>query len=159
MAMTISTHFVDRGVNMRKVLGVSALILLATVLAFPQGNSQGKGQAHDDQDDHNDKAPIQSGYGVVTPVAATTGGTTTGLVVFETFGLRSNEGNSGTSQAGVLPPGLTTNAILFVDSSGRLSKNLGVAIVNPNSSNVNVAMTLRKGDGTSLGTTTINVPS
>ena len=59
----------------------------------------------------------------------------------------------------MLPPDLTTNAILFVDSSGRLSKNLGVAIMNPNSSNVNVAMTLRKNDGTALGTATVNVPS
>src|SRR6185436_1667384 len=45
------------------------------------------------------------------------------------------------------------------ESSGRLSKNLGVAIVNPNSSDVNVTMTLRKSDGSQLGTTTVTVPS
>jgi hypothetical protein len=133
---------------MRKILGTLLLMSFATayaVAAAPEG-----------RDDHNDKAPVQSGYGVVTPVAATTGGTAAGLVVFETFGLREN---SGTPQAGVLPPDLTTNAILFVDSNARLSKNLGVAIVNPNSTSVNVTMTLRKSDGTTAGTTTLTVPS
>ncbi len=160
---------------MRRFLGISVLILFTTVAVLAQGQSgreagRNNGRTEDrddhknngqsqDRDDHDDKAPIQSGYGVITPVAATTGGTTTGLVVFETFGLRSNEGNSGTSQAGVLPPDLTTNAILFVDSNGRLSKNLGVAIVNPNSSNVNVTMTLRNSAGTQLGTATVSVPS
>src|SRR5205814_7209057 len=51
------------------------------------------------------------------------------------------------------------NAILFVESSRRLSKNLGVAIVNPNSSNVDVTLTLHKNDGTPLATTTVNIPS
>jgi hypothetical protein len=49
--------------------------------------------------------------------------------------------------------------MLFVESSGRLSKNLGVAIVNPNSSDVIVTMTLRKSDGSQLGTTSVTVPS
>jgi len=92
---------------------------------------------------------------VVTP--STTSGT--GLVVFETFGWRRG-GDAGTTQAGVLPPGLTTNAVLFVDSKGKLSKNLGLAIVNPNSSNVNVSMLLRDSNGSQLGATKIvNIPS
>jgi len=142
---------------MRKIFGFLLLMMFTTafaVAAEPEGREDRNGH-----DDHDDKAPIQSGYGIVTPVTATTAGTTTGLVVFETFGLRNNGHNDGALQAGVLPPDLTTNAILFVDSSGRLSKNLGVAIVNPNSTNVNVTMTLRKSDGTSAGTTTVNVPS
>jgi hypothetical protein len=134
---------------MRKILGTLLLMSFATAYAVAAAVPEGR-------DDHDDKAPIQSGYGVVTPVAATSGGTVSGLVVFETFGLREN---SGTPQAGVLPPDLTTNAILFVDSNARLSKNLGVAIVNPNSTSVNVTMTLRKGDGTTAGTTTLTVPS
>jgi hypothetical protein len=121
-----------------------SVILISANLGFSQGH-----------DDHNDGAPVQSGYAVVTPVTTTTSSLTTGLVVFETFGLRNNLTNA--TQAGVLPPALTTNAILFVDSSGRLSKNLGVAIVNPNSSNQNVNLTLRKSDGSQLATTTINV--
>jgi len=115
-----------------------------------------------DHDDHHDADPVQAGYAVVTPTTSTTGSTTggtttsTGLVVFETFGLR---GFNGATQAGVLPPGLTTNALLFVDSDGRLSKNLGVAITNPNATNANVNLTLRKSDGTTIVTGTLNVPS
>jgi hypothetical protein len=137
---------------MRRFLGISILVLFSAAIALAQEPSD---QGRLDRDDHDDKAPVQSGYAVVTP--ATTSGTTTGLVVFETFGLRGEA--SGTTQAGVLPPDLTTNAMMFVDKSGRLSKNLGVAIVNPNSTNSNVSLTLRKDDGTQLATTTVNVPS
>src|SRR5213594_204348 len=140
---------------MRRFLTISILVLFSAAVALAQ---KPFGQGREDRDDHDDKAPIQSGYAVVTPVAATTSGTaivlnttkietitglaastsgtTTGLVVFETFGMRG-EGILGTTQAGVLPPDLTTNAMMFVDSEGRLSKNLGVAIVNPNSTNAN----------------------
>jgi hypothetical protein len=134
---------------MRRFLGTLIVVLFSAALTFAQG-----GGGHDD---HNDAAPVQSGYAVVTPVVATTSGTATGLVVFETFGMRGGPG--GTTQAGVLPPDLTTNSVLFVESSGRLSKNLGVAIVNPNSASANVALTLRKDDGTQLATTTLTVPS
>jgi hypothetical protein len=148
---------------MRRLLTIFTVLLFSSVLSFAEGppsDTPGKpataGQGHDD---HSDSGAIQVGYGIVTPVASTTSGTTTGLVVFETFGARSSGGNADATQAGVLPPDLTTNAILFVDSSGRLSKNTGVAIVNPNSSNVNVTMILRKSDGTPVGTATVNVPS
>jgi hypothetical protein len=136
---------------MRRCFGTVVVVLFSAVLAVAQG---GSGGGHDD---HNDNAPVQSGYAVITPVVATTSGTATGLVVFESFGLRGGLG--GTAQAGVLPPDLTTNSLLFVESSGRLSKNLAVAIVNPNSSNANVALTLRKDDGTQIATTTLTVPS
>jgi hypothetical protein len=135
---------------MRRLAIFFGLILCSAALTFAEGQPGS-------HDDHNDGGPIQTGYGVVTPVTAGTGGTTSGLVVFETFGLRNN--GNGTTQAGVLPPNLTTNAVLFVDDSGRLSKSLGVAVANPNSSNVNLTMTLRKNDGTQLATTTVNVPS
>ena len=62
-------------------------------------------------------------------------------------------------QAGVMPPDLTTNSLLFVDSSGRLSKNLGVAIVNPNNVSANVSLVLKKNDGTTVSNTTLTVPS
>jgi hypothetical protein len=150
---------------------MSMLVLVSTAFVLAQDpskqllhhdhqNNQGNddNQGNQDQDDHDDHGPVQSGYAVVTSAASSNvleiG---TGLVVFETFGMR--HGSLGTSQAGILPPGLTTNAVMFVDSSGRLSKKLAVAIVNPNSSNQNVTLTLRKNDGTQLGTTTITVPS
>ena len=138
---------------MHKVLGIITVVLLSAAVALAEGRPSGKGPQ--DKDDHDDRTPVQSGYAVVTP--STTSGT--GLVVFETFGWRRG-GDAGTPQAGVLPPGLTTNAVLFVDSKGKLSKNLGLAMVNPNSSNVNVSMLLRDSNGSQLGATKIvNIPS
>ena len=99
-------------------------------------------------DDDHDASP-QAGYAVITSSS-----TSTNLVAFATFGMRFG---LGTNQAGVLPSSLTTNALLFVDINGRLGKNLGVAIVNPNASSTNVTFTLRKSDGTQLGSTTITV--
>jgi hypothetical protein len=98
--------------------------------------------------------PIQVGWVVITPTSVTT----TGLVVFETFGFTQGVGNTG--QAGVLPSGLTTNSLVFVSSSPQLSRNVGVAIVNPQSTSVNVTLTLRRDDGTPFGTSpTITVPA
>lgn len=151
----------------RPLTCVSA-ILMSAVLGFAQGppsGAPGAGNAGG-RDDHNDSGAIQSGYAVVTPVVVTTGSgssstttSTTGLVVFETFGLRQNGGNSPATQAGVLPPDLTTSTMLFVDSNGQLAKNLGVAIANPNSSNVNLNLTLRNSDGTTAATGTVTVQS
>ncbi len=138
---------------MHKVFGIITVVLLSAAVALAEGRPPGKGPQ--DKDDHDDRTPVQSGYAVVTP--STTSGT--GLVVFETFGWRRG-GDAGTPQAGVLPPGLTTNAVMFVDSKGKLSKNLGLAMVNPNSSNVNVSMLLRDSNGSQLGATKIvNIPS
>src|SRR5262249_28013635 len=132
---------------MHRIFGIVTITLLSVVMAFAQGPPSGK-------DDHDDKAPIQLGYAVITP---TTGGT--GLVVFETFGWRRG-GDAGTPQAAVLPPGLTTNAVMFVDYKGRVSKNLGVAIVNPNASNANVSVLLRSSGGKQLGATkNLNIPA
>lgn len=135
---------------MSRLFASIGLIMVVATFAFSQAPRM---VTLADHDDHDDKAPVQACYAVVTN---TTTGSTTGLVVFETFGFR---GLGGTNQAGVLPPGLTTNALLFVDSEGRLGKNIGIAIINPNSSSVNVNLTLRKSDGTTLATGTMSVPS
>jgi len=136
---------------------IFGVLILSASVALAQGPPSGSQPGR--SGDHEDDGPIQSGYAVITPIAATTSGTVTGLVAFETFGLRNAGPGGAALQAGVLPPDLTTNAILFVDSNGRLSKNLAVAVVNPNSSNTNVTMTLRKSDGTSLATATVPVPA
>jgi hypothetical protein len=109
-------------------------------------------------DDHNDGGPVQAGYAVVTPSGTAVSGSvaTGGLVVFETFGLRSAGQNA--TQAGVLPPDLTTDALLFVSSNDQLSRNIGVAIVNPNDVTVNLTLTLRRADGTQVTTKTASVP-
>src|ERR1044072_5405812 len=144
--------------HMRRFFAVLAVVLFSTALALAQGppsGSPGKGNGNGHgNDDHDDNGPVQSGYAVITPSSTTA----SGMVVFETFGQR--RGNSGSAtQAGVLPPDLTTNAILFVDSSGRLSRNLAVAIVNPNTAAVSVTMTLKKDDGVQLATKTTSIPS
>jgi len=152
---------------MHRFFTVLTVILFSTVLAFAQGppsgspgsgNGQGNGNGNGNgngqgKDDHDDNGPIQSGYAVITPSASTSS-----MVAFETFGQR--KGNNGdTTQAGVLPPDLTTNALLFVDSSGRLSKNLAIALVNPNTAAVTVTMTLRKSDGGQLASKTTSIAS
>src|SRR5438093_10565161 len=130
---------------MRRLLTILTLVMCAAVLAHAQA---------DDHDDHNDNAPVAVGYAVVTPATATNAG----LVVFETFGLR-NFGPGGVTQAGVLPANLTTNAVLFVDTSGRLGKNIGVAMVNPNAASASVTLTLKNGSGGTISTVVVSVPS
>src|SRR5438105_15178011 len=75
---------------------------------------------------------------------------TGGLVVFETFGLGA--GAAGTT-AGVLPGIISTQTVLYATVNGRLARNLGVAIVNPQSTATNVSLTLRNGvDGAVIST-------
>ena len=139
---------------MRRLFLALILLLLSAALVFTEDGGHGNAANKSKQnDDHNNTAPVQSGYAVITPAT----GATAGLVLFETFGMRG-QGDAGTIQAGVLPPDLTVNSVLFVDSSDRLAKNLGVAIVNPNSFAATVTLTLRKNDGTPVATTTVTVP-
>jgi hypothetical protein len=44
-----------------------------------------------------------------------------------------------------------------VNTNGRLSRNLGVAIANPGSTDATLTLTLRGGDGVALGTKTLTV--
>jgi hypothetical protein len=149
---------------MRKVLVIVGAILFSLALVFAQSQQNGnqtKGQDSEnasarDKDDHDDSGPIQVGYAVVTPTSFSSNGSST-MVVFETFGLRG--GGQNATQAGVVPPDLTTNSLVFVDSEGALSKNVGVAIVNPNASSENVTLTLRDNTGKTLGSAIIPVLS
>jgi hypothetical protein len=50
-----------------------------------------------------------------------------------------------------------TNAVLPVEVSHASSINVGIAIVNPNSAQVTVAMTLRRSDGTLFSQSSINI--
>ncbi len=103
-------------------LYVLAFLSLLTTAAFA-----------DDDSEH--KAPLKVGYVIVTPVPDTQ----TGLVVFESFG---HIWMNSTMQAGVRPAEMTTDAMLFANSSGRLSRNLGVAITNPGSTTASITLTL-----------------
>lgn len=110
------------------------------------------------QDDHNDAAPLVVGYAVVTATASGnwfgTPGLAGDLVVFETFGYRSQV---PALQAGVLPATLTTRMVLFATSGIRLSRNVGVAITNPGSGDAVVTMTLRRASGDVTSSKTITV--
>jgi len=127
---------------MRNALLICLMVTLCT-LVLAQGQGQGR------PDEHNDNSPIQTGYAIITP----TGGSTA-LVVFETFGFKHGP---DTLQAGILPSDMSTNALMFVNSSGRLSRNLGVAIANPGTAAARVTLTLRNDAGTTLGTRAIDV--
>jgi hypothetical protein len=110
------------------------------------------------QDDHNDAAPLVVGYAVVTATSSGsffgTPGLAGDLVVFETFGYRSQV---PALQAGVLPATLTTRMVLFATSGIRLSRNVGVAITNPGSGDAFVTMTLRSASGPVTSSKTVTV--
>jgi len=91
-------------------------------------------------DDHVDSGPLQVGYAVITP----TSGGATGMTVFETFGLKVG---SETLQAGIVPVVATTSAMVFVNISRSLSRDVGIALLNPQGVQVQVNMTLRREDG------------
>ena len=94
---------------------------------------------------NNSNTPIKVGYAVITPTSTATAG----LVVFETFGERQGKNFLA---VGVLPSIMTTRAALFANANGRLSRNLGVAIVNPSTLPANITLELRNEDGAILAT-------
>jgi hypothetical protein len=55
------------------------------------------------------------------------------------------------SQAGILPVPLATDAILFAEAVPAIGRNVGVAIVNPNTSTNTVTLTLRDAGGLPIG--------
>ncbi len=94
---------------------------------------------------------LQVGYVVVT--ASIPGN----LAVFETFGAN---GPNQMPQAGVLPSDLTTKSMVFVTTSNRFSRNLGLAIANPQPANgvsADVTFKLRDSEGNVLASKTITV--
>ena len=110
-------------------------------------------------DDHNDSAPTRVGFVIVTPTCvapfgSTCTGTPSGMVVFETFGLKRGD---ETTQAGIIPSGLTTRALLFVNTSPSLSRDIGLAIANPGNTAANVTLGLTDQNGESVGTKSITV--
>jgi hypothetical protein len=139
------------------IVGLLLFSLLISLPVFGQGNSENArtknaDKQKNDKDDHDDEAPIKVGYVIVTPTAA---GTRRGdLVLFATFGVRKGD---ETTQAGLLPTDLTTQAVMFMNTDGKLSRNLGIGIVNPNTTAASLTMTLRGEDGVVVGTKTFTV--
>lgn len=107
------------------------------------------------QDDHNDAAPVSVGYAVVTPTNGFgPSGIPGGLVVFETLGLRTQV---PALQSGLLPATMTTRMNLFASASIRVSRNVGVGISNPSSTDAFVMMTLRAASGTMTASKIVTV--
>ncbi len=102
------------------------------------------------QDHENDNSnTTKAGYAVITPASGSTG-----LVGFETFG---QSHGSDVIQAGVLPSELITHAVMFVNTSDRLARNLGIAFTNPTSSPASISLTLRDEDGVTVATANLSL--
>ena len=126
---------------------LSMLLLMAFV--FVQGLCL---RASAQTNDYDDSAPVQVGFVVITPPAGFAGE----LIVFETFGL--NQGGAQIYQAGIIPGDLTTEAMIFVNKSSRLSRDVGFALVNPGAVQAKVTMILWDANGIFVGTKIIFVP-
>lgn len=126
-------------------------VLIAVLLSLPLALAQGAVIAPGDSKDAD---PVQAGYVVITPTPSAQLPATSGLVAFETFGF--SMGNR-TLQAGVLPSAMTQSAILFVNTNGRLARNLGVAIANPGAVPAIVTLTLKDDSGDVLATTDVTI--
>jgi hypothetical protein len=97
--------------------------------------------------------PIQTGFVVVT---STIGTLPSGAVIFSCY----NGPGGLASLAGVLNSPLTTNSRMYVEKSNSpLTRNTGVAIVNPNSSTVAVQLNLVSLDGSFTASNTITLPA
>ena len=137
-----------RGTHMRRLLITLVCLAGLSTAAFAQ-------------DDHNDGGPVLNGYAIVTATGTGQGGVGLGplgieggLIVFETFGLRSEV---PALRAGVVPAILTTRMSLFATAGIRLSRNVGVGITNPGSSDAVVTLTLRRANGTVTSTKNITI--
>jgi len=149
---------------MPKVMAVVLSLLLFSTLSFTEkensgngsGNNSGgnpghSGEAPNPAKPGNDDSdgPVRIGWAIVTPLALTTSGGSNGLVVFATLGLKHGD---ETAQSGLLPSALTTNSLVYASTSGKLSRNIGIGIVNPNNAAANLTMTLHDEDGSVIGT-------
>jgi hypothetical protein len=92
-----------------------------------------------------EEGTIRSGYVVITPDSSS--GTPTPMFTFGTV-----SGGIVQSQAGIIPTQMTTDASMFVDIVHSLSRDIGVAIVNPNDTLNVVTLALRDENGNVAGT-------
>ncbi len=117
------------------------LATLACVFFFPLArDSYGQGQA-------------MIGYAIVTPLGAPV----KPLVGFATFGL---DNGAGLTQATVFPGQVSDSFILYLSNDPATGKDLGVAIVNPQTVSVNVTLKLKSNSGDPIGNpTVITIPA
>jgi len=100
-----------------------------------------------------ERGDIKSGYVIITPDAGSASPTPT-----MTFGMIS--GGSVQSQAGIIPTPTTTDASMFIEVIPRISRNIGVAIMNPGSTTAAVNLTLRDENGIIVGSpANVSIPA
>src|SRR5215471_14487361 len=123
--MTWTTQKTLGGLAMYRLVATFGSILFGSTVAVAQ----------------NAAPALQLGYAVVTPAFPVTG-----MIVFQSF---TQAGNLGTIEAGrVVPSNLMVNALMPIDVSSRLLRNVGVAIANPNNALASVTLTLSNSNGT-----------
>lgn len=145
---------VTRGINVRNCFAVIVGLSMISSFSFAaegpgSGRSDKPRDRQEDRDDHEDGGPVRAGYAIITPMATTTAANALALVVFATFGFQKGE---ETTQAGILPSVLSRDVIMFLNTLGRLSRNLGIGITNPRTAAANVTFALFDDMGHSAGT-------
>jgi hypothetical protein len=121
---------------MHRIAATLGLLLSCAVAGFPQTTPE----------------TVQVGYAIVTPSFPIS----TGMSVFETV---TQSRAQDTLEAAAIPANLMMTALIPIDVSATESRNVGIAVVNPNSALVTVAMTLRRSDGTTFTTGTLTISS
>jgi len=88
---------------------------------------------------------IQVGYAIITPTTPDHDG----LLVMEAFGQNASDGNAQPQAAAL---GMTTSAMMMVNTSAERIGDLAICVTNPGSEIVSLTITLRRNDGSILGT-------
>jgi hypothetical protein len=100
-----------------------------------------------------EQGTIKSGYVIITP--DTSSGAPTPTMTYGTV-----SGGAVQSQAGIIPTSMATDASMFVEVIPSISRNIGVAIVNPGANTTAVTLSLRDENGILVGTpAVVLVPS
>src|SRR5262245_24049572 len=90
------------------------------------------------------EAQVRVGYAIVTPLATQT----RPLVGFATYGVSNG---IGLTQAAVFPSQVSDSFAIYLSNDPATGKDLGIAVVNPQSVTVNVTFKLKSASGDSIG--------
>jgi len=88
---------------------------------------------------------IQVGYAIITPTTPEHDG----LLVMEAFGQNASDGNA---QPQAAAQGMTTSVMMMVNTSAERMGDLAICVANPGSEIASLTMTLRRNDGSIIGT-------
>jgi len=128
-----------RKIKMKQAAKVSCFVLFAAVFGAVTGFGQGTGQE------------LQTGFVIITPNAPATG---QNMVVSSTFG---NQSGCGPQAAGVQATGLSTSGIIPLSANTTRQRDLGVAMVNLNTTEAQATFALRDLNGALVASTTATI--